>query len=108
MAVESSRATARKGGRKRMYTDEERKVAARAARVKYESRQGEQFKEIKAAHFKNYIENFRDEKYPLVESVDVPSKYVCTVCSSIIGSHFSFRIHAKSKKHTRALETPPP
>lgn len=99
---------ARRGGRKRIYTDEERKAAARAARIKYEVKRGDQFKQIKTAQFRDFVENFRDESYPLVESRDVSGKYLCTICSSIVASHYNFKSHAKSKKHTTALETPPP
>jgi hypothetical protein len=97
---------ARKGGRKRVYTDEERKAAARAARMKYEAKRGERLQEVKRERARIFAENYHNESLPLVESQEVPGKYLCTVCSSIIGSHYNFKSHAKSKKHAAALMTP--
>ncbi len=97
---------ARKGGRKRVYTDEERKAAARAARIKYEAKRGERLQEKKRERARIFAESYHNESLPLVESQEVPGKYLCTVCSSIIGSHYNFKSHAKSKKHVAALATP--
>lgn len=95
---------ARTGGRQRMYTDEERKERARASRIKYEAKRGEALKIEKRARARAFEANYRDASLPLVESREIPGKFICTVCSSIIASQYKFGLHAQSKKHTAALE----
>lgn len=94
---------ARKGGRKRVYTDEERQEARKEAVQRFAEKNPESFKNTRKKATEKYIKNYRNSSFPLVELEN--GQFQCTVCSKVVSSHYVFKIHEKSKRHSTALET---
>lgn len=86
------------GGRKKLSSEEEKKASRKAASAKYMRTHRESVYETA----REWRKKFRDPSLPLEETRE--GSFQCTICNSVISSHKTFKIHAATKRHQRALE----